>query len=58
MPYYLKHPDHGTHIAYTPEEVEACRKHGWKPVEETTFTEAKQPEPEQKKRGRPRKVEA
>lgn len=29
MPYYLKHPEHGTHICYTPEDVEAHKAIGW-----------------------------
>lgn len=26
---YLTHPNHGTHIAYTQQEVESCLKAGW-----------------------------
>lgn len=29
MPIYMKHPDHGTHIVYSEQEADACRKHGW-----------------------------
>lgn len=25
----MKHEKHGFHIAYTPAEVEHCKKHGW-----------------------------
>lgn len=49
MPYYLTHPDHGVHICYTPEDVEAHKRIGWVPLEETK-PEAKPEEP--KKRGR------
>jgi hypothetical protein len=34
MPYYLTHPEHGTHICYTPEDVEAHKRIGWVPMEE------------------------
>ncbi len=27
---FLEHPVHGTHIAYTNQEVEQCEKNGWK----------------------------
>lgn len=33
-PFYLTHPEHGTHICYTPEDVEAHKAIGWVPVEE------------------------
>lgn len=26
---YMTHPNHGTHIAYSLEEVERCRANGW-----------------------------
>lgn len=53
MPFYLTHPEHGTHICYTPEDVERHKAQGWKPQDED-------PEKPQtltlKKRGRPAKV--
>lgn len=49
MPYYLTHPEHGQHICYTPEDVEAHKLIGWVPLEEAK-PEAKPEEP--KKRGR------
>jgi hypothetical protein len=29
MVVYMTHPQHGTHIAYSQQEVEACQKNGW-----------------------------
>lgn len=29
MQIYLTHPDHGTHIAYSDQEVERCKANGW-----------------------------
>ena len=26
---YMTHPNHGTHIAYSDDEVEKCKTHGW-----------------------------
>ena len=52
MPYYLTHPRHGTHICYTPEDVEAHKLIGW--VEETKKVEVINPE--RKKPGRKPKV--
>lgn len=51
MPYYLTHPDHGVHICYTPEDVEAHKLIGWVHLEEV------KPEPERKKPGRKPKVQ-
>ena len=51
MPYTLRHPDHGFHTCYTPEDVEAHKAIGWVPVEEV-----KPVEPERKKPGRKPKV--
>lgn len=49
---YLTHPQHGTHIVYTPFELEKCKQNGWverdKPKQETLHLP---------KRGRPKKVE-
>lgn len=47
MPYYLTHPNHGTHVCYTMEDVDKHRKEGWVPKEE-----AKPLVTEPKKRGR------
>ena len=53
---YLVHPKHGTHIAYSPLEVEKCKANGWverdavPPKTETTLHLPK-------KRGRPKKVD-
>ena len=51
---YMIHPNHGTHIAYTPQEVEDCLKNGWTfkdaPKENTQETEKPKKRP-----GRPRK---
>lgn len=35
MPYYLKHPEHGVHTCYTPEDVEAHKLIGWVLMEES-----------------------
>lgn len=32
-PYILTHPEHGQHICYTPEDVEAHKAIGWVPAE-------------------------
>lgn len=53
MPVYLVHEKHGTHIAYSPDEVQRCIANGWKlrdekPPKETTLHLPK-------KRGRPKK---
>jgi len=32
--YLMTHKDHGQHICYTPEDVEAHKAIGWVPVEE------------------------
>lgn len=53
MPYYMQHPEHGVHICYTPEDVDAHKAIGWVPQEEA---KAKQAEPERKKPGRKPKV--
>lgn len=34
MPYYMQHPEHGVHICYTPEDVEAHKLIGWVALEE------------------------
>ena len=57
MPHYLKHPEHGVHIAYTPEEVEACRLNGWTPIEEENPAQPAVTEEPIKRRGRPPKGE-
>lgn len=57
MPCYLMtHPEHGQHICYTPEDVEAHRLIGWfpawlRPAEPTLHLN-----PERKKPGRKPKV--
>ena len=45
----LTHPQHGTHIVYTPFELEKCKAAGW--VEKPKETTLHLP----KKRGRPKK---
>lgn len=52
MPFYLTHPEHGNHVVYTPEDVEAHKKLGWVPAEEKKAV----PRETQKKRGRPPKA--
>jgi hypothetical protein len=52
MPYHLKHPEHGEHICYTPEDVEAHKLIGWVP-----FDEPQQITEPPKKRGRKPKAE-
>ena len=36
MPYYMQHPEHGVHICYTPEDVEAHKAIGWVMRDENT----------------------
>lgn len=48
MPYYMKHPEHGVHICYSPEDVEAHKAIGWALVDE-----AKPAIQEQKPRKKP-----
>ena len=53
---YLVHPKHGTHIAYSPLEVEKCKANGW--VERDKVEPPKQPILHlPKKRGRPKKAD-
>lgn len=54
MPYFLDHPDHGAHVCYTPEDVEAHKKLGWIPREEKIKEVPRETLP--KKRGRPPKA--
>jgi hypothetical protein len=57
MPYYLTHPEHGTHICYTPEDVEAHKLIGWVPAwTPETIAEARNDIEPPKKRGRKPKV--
>ncbi len=53
MPTRLKHPEHGYHLCYTPEDVEVHKAIGW--IEEQEDTVIK-PQPERKKPGRKPKV--
>lgn len=36
--FYMTHPEHGTHICYTPEDVEAHKLIGWVPMTEHGVT--------------------
>lgn len=46
---YMTHPDHGTHIVYSPAEMKHCQKHGWKvygdspPLPKSMVEEKKKP---------------
>lgn len=51
--YYLDHPEHGSHICYTPEDVEAHKAVGWVLREDKP---AKVQADEPKKRGRKPRV--
>ena len=53
MPYYLTHPEHGVHICYTLEDVEAHKLIGWseKPAISEPTVQIGQ---ERKKPGRPK----
>jgi len=53
--YLLTHPDHGQHICYTPEDMEAHKLIGWREVEEKKAVVPLQPV-QPVKRGRPAKV--
>jgi hypothetical protein len=63
---YLTHPDHGTHIAYTQDEIDRCLAEGWKlkvsaceedkPVASAEVERAVLHLPEKRGRPRPRKV--
>lgn len=69
---YMKHPQHGVHLAYTDDEIKACEANGWvrrdaqavQPVPVVvaqaggeTITVIPKTAPEpEKRRGRPRKV--
>lgn len=57
---YLVHPQHGTHIVYTPFELEKCLSNGWKPRDEETKDDVLIPlsQIDKPKRGRPKKVKA
>lgn len=48
----MKHPDHGFHHAYSPQEEETMRKNGWVDDEAEA---PKQEAPEPTRRGRPPK---
>ena len=54
MPYYLTHPEHGVHICYTLEDVEAHKQIGW--IEKTELKEQVENVvvEERKKPGRPK----
>lgn len=57
MPYYLTHPEHGTHICYTLEDVEAHKAIGWSDKSEETQEPQQEPQKATvKKTGRPPKV--
>lgn len=56
MPYWLDHPEHGTHICYTPEDVEEHKKLGWIPREEKPKEAPRETLTLPKKRGRPPKA--
>lgn len=51
---YMTHPEHGVHIAYSQDEVERCKAHGWK--ERPNEGVNKEPAPKAK-RGRKKKGE-
>ena len=65
---YMEHPKHGTHIAYSEDEVKACEANGWKvrqekpkamPVVEPVVAEPvieDAPAEASRPRGRPRRV--
>jgi hypothetical protein len=50
----MKHPEHGQHICYTQEDVEAHKKIGWREIEEAKPSVEVSLQPV--KRGRPAKV--
>lgn len=59
MEIYLRHKDHGIHIAYSENEAEKCEANGW--VRDPNYPPVKKSpvivdEVESKKRGRPRKA--
>ena len=54
MPVRMKHPEHGYHLCYTPEDVRVHMAIGWVPEEPENT--AKPPQPERKKPGRKPKV--
>jgi hypothetical protein len=59
MPYYMKHEDHGIHVCYTLQDVEAHKLIGWVPVDMNQLVkdaENKNSEDAPKRLGRPRKV--
>ena len=51
MPYILTHPEHGQHICYTPEDVEAHKLIGWVESEVIHKSETTLRLPERKKPG-------
>lgn len=56
MPFYMDHPEHGTHICYTPEDVSNHEKIGWV-LRDDKPKPAPIQEPEKRRPGRPRKPE-
>jgi len=40
---YMTHPKHGTHIAYSHDEVEMCKRNGWTVREDKPKQEAPRP---------------
>lgn len=55
---YLDHPKHGTHIAYSAEEVESCKRNGWVPREARKAEPAESAPEERKPRAYKRKAKA
>lgn len=64
---YMEHPMHGTHIAYSSDEVAACEANGWKvrrakvapappAIVEPPVAEPIEEPVEPPRRGRPRRV--
>ena len=68
---YMDHPKHGTHIAYSEDEVKACEANGWRVRPKAAHVPAPEaieaaqeadkafddaPEDFRPRRGRPRKV--
>lgn len=49
----MTHPMHGTHIAYTSLEINACKEAGW--VEDPEYSKILAGDPQKRKPGRPPK---
>lgn len=57
MPCYLTHPEHGQHVCYTPEDVEAHKLIGWVLLEEPKAEGTLHLNTERKKPGRKPRAE-